>query len=450
MNTKNLAMAMAAGCAINAAALADVTFRMVADQDLAVLSDGANNPTFFIGNNPSVCALVGDNLFVAGYRNNTSGTGVFASCQMVKIENIFGARAFRLVPDSLVTTMPGLRGFYGLQYDYGPSRAGLVLNYDAGSIGTAGAFKLFDVDTQLNPILVATSPAGTSARGGAGPAFDYGANGQGFGSGPVLSLLDFSNYGGVQARGPFGVQVTGDFKLDVVQGRVYDGNSIDGNNNPIAPVINGGGLSGTIWRDISIDPRNGNLAARSSNDVVIARRDAFNGVASKVVVSCDTGTTCDDLPFAILQRTELLWGSAAGDIVIYNRQASGTNFSDIVLAADLDGNPVPLTFKDLDGTPFSVTSAPGYFDFSWDGVNGRLAVLDFANRYAYIFEVETTPTCGPCFADYNQDGGVDGGDIEAFFTDWESSAGCSDANLDGGVDGGDIEAFFTQWEAGGC
>jgi hypothetical protein len=191
MKTMNLAMALAAGCAMTAAAVADVTFRMVADQNLDVLCDGANNPTFFIGNNPSVCALVGDNLFVAGYRNNTTGTGVFASCQMVKIENIFGTRAFRLVPDSFVETMPGTRGFYGLQYDYGPARSGLVLSYDSGSVGTAGAFKLFDVDTQLNPILVASSPAGTSARGGAGPAFDYGANGLGFGSGPVLSILEF-------------------------------------------------------------------------------------------------------------------------------------------------------------------------------------------------------------------------------------------------------------------
>ncbi|MCX5691870.1 MAG: hypothetical protein NTV94_19105, partial [Planctomycetota bacterium] len=347
MKTMNLAVMLAAGCAMSAAAMADVTFRMVADQDLSVLCDGANNPTFFIGNNPSVCALVGSNLFVAGYRNNTAGTGVFASCQMVKVENIFATRAFRLVPSSFVSNMPGTRGFYGLQYDYGPARSGLVLSYDSGSVGTAGAFKLYDVDTQLNPILAASSPAGTSARGGAGTAFDYGANGLGFGSGPVLSILDFANYGGVQARGHFGVQVTGDFKLDVIQGRTYDGNSIDGNNNPIAPVINGGGLSGTLWRDISIDPRNGNLAARASNDLVIARRNALNGVASKVVVSCAGGSSCDDLPFAILQRTELLWGSAAGDIVMYNRQGAGANFSDIVLAADLDGNSVPLTFKDL-------------------------------------------------------------------------------------------------------
>jgi hypothetical protein len=60
--------------------------------------------------------------------------------------------------------------------------------------------------------------------------------------------------------------------------------------------------------------------------VVIARRDAFNGVASKVVVSCSTGTACDDLPFAILQRTEILWGAAGGDVVVFNRQGAGSNF----------------------------------------------------------------------------------------------------------------------------
>jgi hypothetical protein len=61
-----------------------------------------------------------------------------------------------------------------------------------------------------------------------------------------------------------------------------------------------------------------------------------------------------------------------------------------------------------------------------------------------------TPACPPCAADFNQDGGVDGADIEGFFAAWESGAGCGDTNLDGGVDGGDIEAFFSVWEAGGC
>jgi hypothetical protein len=58
-------------------------------------------------------------------------------------------------------------------------------------------------------------------------------------------------------------------------------------------------------------------------------------------------------------------------------------------------------------------------------------------------------TCG-CAADYNKDGGVDGGDIESFFSEWSNGVGCADVNQDGGIDGGDIESFFRVWENGGC
>jgi subtilisin-like proprotein convertase family protein len=58
--------------------------------------------------------------------------------------------------------------------------------------------------------------------------------------------------------------------------------------------------------------------------------------------------------------------------------------------------------------------------------------------------------CPACAADYNQDGGVDGGDLAAFFPDWQNSATCADVNQDGGIDGGDLEAFFVVWQAGGC
>lgn len=55
-----------------------------------------------------------------------------------------------------------------------------------------------------------------------------------------------------------------------------------------------------------------------------------------------------------------------------------------------------------------------------------------------------------CPADYNRDGGVDGGDVESFFSDWSGSVGCADVNIDGGIDGGDVETFFSLWSAGGC
>ncbi|MCX5690379.1 MAG: hypothetical protein NTV94_11455, partial [Planctomycetota bacterium] len=59
--------------------------------------------------------------------------------------------------------------------------------------------------------------------------------------------------------------------------------------------------------------------------------------------------------------------------------------------------------------------------------------------------------CGAyCPADFNQDGGVDGADVDAFFAAWEAGQASADVNQDGGVDGSDINVFFAAWQAGGC
>lgn len=61
--------------------------------------------------------------------------------------------------------------------------------------------------------------------------------------------------------------------------------------------------------------------------------------------------------------------------------------------------------------------------------------------------VNFTPRCP---ADFNDDGGVDGSDVSAFFERWEAGELDADVNCDGGIDGTDIEVFFPAWEAGGC
>lgn len=55
-----------------------------------------------------------------------------------------------------------------------------------------------------------------------------------------------------------------------------------------------------------------------------------------------------------------------------------------------------------------------------------------------------------CIADFNEDGGVDGADVEAFFEAWENGGTAADVNDDGGVDGSDVEYFFERWSDGGC
>lgn len=69
------------------------------------------------------------------------------------------------------------------------------------------------------------------------------------------------------------------------------------------------------------------------------------------------------------------------------------------------------------------------------------------DEFRPMLVIEFTPAAG-CVGDYNQDGGVDGADIESFFIDWESGEGLADVNQDGGIDGGDVEFFFLRWEAG--
>lgn len=58
--------------------------------------------------------------------------------------------------------------------------------------------------------------------------------------------------------------------------------------------------------------------------------------------------------------------------------------------------------------------------------------------------------CLDCPADFNQDGGIDGTDIEAFFAEWEAGSCDGDTNFDGGIDGADVDAFFFAWSNGGC
>ncbi|MBS0198156.1 MAG: immunoglobulin domain-containing protein [Planctomycetes bacterium] len=55
-----------------------------------------------------------------------------------------------------------------------------------------------------------------------------------------------------------------------------------------------------------------------------------------------------------------------------------------------------------------------------------------------------------CVGDYNQDGGWDGSDVQAFFDAWEISSDSADVNGDGGIDGDDIQCFFIAWEVSGC
>ena len=86
---------------------------------------------------------------------------------------------------------------------------------------------------------------------------------------------------------------------------------------------------------------------------------------------------------------------------------------------------------------------------SWfEGREGYVAGQADGRAYAVPFLLKGTALPVGCPSDINQDGGVDGSDIESFFTFWEIGAAEGDFNQDGGVDGSDVETFFTAWESG--
>jgi hypothetical protein len=87
-----------------------------------------------------------------------------------------------------------------------------------------------------------------------------------------------------------------------------------------------------------------------------------------------------------------------------------------------------------------------------------LTLLSDDSSLVGTYDCVLTNVCGsttsdatfiPCPADFNLDGGIDGGDVEAFFGDWSAGLGTADLNQDGGVDGADLFTFFTRW-VGGC
>jgi hypothetical protein len=87
---------------------------------------------------------------------------------------------------------------------------------------------------------------------------------------------------------------------------------------------------------------------------------------------------------------------------------------------------------------------------SWfEGREGYVAGQADGRAYALPFILRGTIPAPTCPADINQDGGIDGSDIEAFFSFWEAGDTRGDFNHDGGIDGSDVESVFAAWE-GGC
>ncbi|MCX5691822.1 MAG: hypothetical protein NTV94_18850 [Planctomycetota bacterium] len=181
----------------------------------------------------------------------------------------------------------------------------------------------------------------------------------------------------------------------------------------------------------------------------------------------DYGT---DVLFGKFNNLNFHLPGAIDEIRIFNRALSQDEAT--LLHENPDGSPL-ITPAAVSTCPDStvqltVTSLAGNdATYQWrkEGVdieNAQSATLTLAHVSAADqggYDCVVTTACGTristpatvslCPGEFNCDGGVDGGDIDAFFAAWESGDSLADINQDGGVDGADVEDFFARWE-GGC
>ncbi len=134
---------------------------------------------------------------------------------------------------------------------------------------------------------------------------------------------------------------------------------------------------------------------------------------------------------------------------------------------DFDPVPSGSTLVDYSGaytwasTELMVADVQGWADDAASNFGWLIESPSSGSRSARRFETRESTVIAwrpklivrferACAADFNQDGGVDGADVDAFFAAWEAGSAPADVNQDGGIDGADMGAFFEAWEAGGC
>ncbi len=135
---------------------------------------------------------------------------------------------------------------------------------------------------------------------------------------------------------------------------------------------------------------------------------------------------------------------------------SGSLVTGLFLGADKVADSSTATLGSTGGVFRHVKDGPNGFDMSDSGqylitstVQRAVPFGEAPENQVNIVAFDSIPTPPvTCIGDYNQDGGVDGADVEAFYTDWEAGNAAADLNQDGGIDGGDVETFFRAWENG--
>jgi len=171
------------------------------------------------------------------------------------------------------------------------------------------------------------------------------------------------------------------------------------------------------------------------------------------VVSPGTSTSVDTPSFAVLTIEGDFNQSQTGETFIeLGGPTAGTEYDRVaVTGVASTGGTLRIRLVDgyspVLGTSYDIVTAAslanGYDSIVAENIpfNNQLNIQFLSDRIRVIFAIR-------CLGDYDGDGGVTGGDIAAFFEDFEAGAAAADLDQDGGITGGDIAEFFSRFEAG--
>jgi hypothetical protein len=414
----------------------DLKLEVVGEFDISELCV-AGAPVY-VGKNPVSIAWDGSSLFVGGYES----TGLGATMQIAEIQNLLDGEGLWTVREvgGSSAAFPALRGRPGLDWD---DDLGLLATLDLGTNNAPGQVQIFTRATPTDPLSLAQSSA--SGSGVAGPSWDYGPGGTGFArsdqtTGPIAGVMDFRERDPIGLLGPLGLDPfdlsqTYFVQQDDTSSIVFGGGG---------PDISLNGTADTLWRDVDFHP-DGGIAARVTQDLVIAERSAGNLQSSVIKVSDATDEA-------------LLWGNNAAwvysvpclpvDVVVWNDRGPrclGT-LTDAVRITDRDG--VALTYSVVDALDAEFTAWARdicVYDFAWDAAAGQLFVVEFNSKKVYVLQ----PVCAvACPVDLNGDGIADNGDISAFLGLFLGGDLAADFNGDGILDNGDIGSFVMAFLVG--
>jgi hypothetical protein len=167
-------------------------------------------------------------------------------------------------------------------------------------------------------------------------------------------------------------------------------------------------------------------------------------------------TTCNAASAAEPVILDMLSSNSFGNI-----QAVYDNTGSLVASSTAaTGNAADLVF---DGTTLALPAGTYYLVHSYSDANIGTNRWHFRSTSGDNgFDIGGTvnifwSACGGsctwaadgCFADYDNNGGIDGDDVIGFFADWDAAGPCADVDASGGVDGDDVISFFGAWDAGG-